>query len=142
MNPSEARTQLLQEHARLRVLIAAAEHSAWRLLQGKDDLGTFRQHLVELREAFAEHNVSEEQLLEPLLSGTDSWGPVRFRRMLEEHIGEHAAMRAALAGDELEVAPRLSDLAEELLAHMDAEERTFLHPSVLRDDIITSGPTS
>ena len=42
-----------------------------------------------------------------------------------------AAMRGALAGEDLDVAPRVADLVEELIAHMDAEERTFLHPAVL-----------
>jgi len=141
MNPSEARTQLLQEHARLRVLVGAAGDAAHRLLTGKDDLAPFRLALTELRDAFTLHNISEEALLEPLLTEADAWGPVRYRRMIEEHLGEHCAMRAALAGDELDIAPRMADLAEELLAHMEAEERTFLHPSVLRDDTITSGST-
>jgi len=141
MNPSEARNQLLQEHARLRVLVRTAEDAAHRLLTGKDDLGPFRLALTELRDAFAQHNISEEELLWHMLSDADAWGPVRVRGMIEEHVGEHCAMRAALA-DELDIAPRMRDLAEELLAHMDAEERTFLDSSVLRDDIITSGPTS
>ena len=120
----------------------AAEDAAHRLLTGKGDLAPFRLALTELRGAFAGHNIREEELLGPLLSDADAWGPVRFRRMIEEHVGEHCAMRAAMVGDELDIAPRMADLAEQLLAHMDAEERTFLHPSVVRDDIITSGPTS
>jgi hypothetical protein len=142
MNPSETRNQLLQEHSRLRVLVGTAEDAARRLLMGSRDIAPFRLALDELRRAFEQHNTSEEELLLPLLSDADAWGPDRVRRMFEEHVGEHCAMRAALAGDELDIAPRMVDLAEELLAHMDAEERTFLHPSAVRDDIITDGPTS
>ena len=119
----------------------AAEDAAHRLLTGTDDLAPFRLALTELRDAFAQHNISEEELLWHMLSDADAWGAARVRLMIEEHVGEHCAMRAALV-DELDVASRMRDLAEELLAHMDAEERTFLDPSVLRDDIITCGPTS
>lgn len=134
-----ARSQLLQEHHRLRALANGARDTAARLLAGRADVADLRRALTELRVAFALHNTHEEALLEPILAEADAWGPLRVRSMIEGHVDEHAALRAALAGDELDAAPRMADLVEELFVHMDAEERTFLHPAVLRDDIITSG---
>jgi iron-sulfur cluster repair protein YtfE (RIC family) len=139
MTPTEARTKLLEQHEGLRTLLAAAEISARRVLQGETVLAEFRRGLDALRSALAEHNRTEEALLEPMLSGADDWGPKRVARMTEEHLAEHAAVRAALAGPEVEVAQRMADLVEDLLAHMAAEERTFLSPGVLRDAPRTRG---
>ncbi len=133
MNPSDARSQLLHQHERLRRLVAAAEDWGIRLRRGEPVANDFRGALVELRDALTEHNQTEEALLEPLLPKTDAWGPARVTRMLEEHVAEHMTMHEALAGSEAEVAARMTDFAEDLLAHMAAEERTFLHPTALRD---------
>ena len=57
-------------------------------------------------------------------------------RMLEEHVGEHAAFWEALAGSPDGVALRIDDLVDELDAHMAAEERTFLSPLVLHPEAI------
>jgi hypothetical protein len=62
--------------------------------------------------------------------------------MLEEHVAEHAAFWELLSGTQAEVAERIGELAEELDAHMAAEERTFLSPVTLRDDVIHPGPVS
>lgn len=132
MNPSEARTHILREHDRLRELLAAAEDAAKRLLSGKGKVAAFRDLLAQLRTTLAEHNAHEEALLAPILSSADATGPMRVRRMAEEHAAEHATLLAHLAGPDSEVAHRMSEVAEDLLAHMEAEERTFLHPRVLR----------
>jgi iron-sulfur cluster repair protein YtfE (RIC family) len=120
VQPNEARAQLLREHEHLRALLA-------RLTETRTTAA-----LLELRQAFAAHNASEEALLVPILAENPSVGPARIARMIEEHAAEHTAMRAALAGDDLEVAGRLDELAEDIDAHMAAEERTFLSPQVLR----------
>lgn len=145
MNPSEARQKLLQQHVRLRELVSEAGGLAARLLVVARELGDvvagsvlleFRQAIHGLQEAVAEHNACEEAVLEPVLRGADAWGPLRVERMFEEHKAEHAAFLNALSGDELDVAARFAELAEDLDAHMAAEERTFLSPAVLRDDIV------
>jgi iron-sulfur cluster repair protein YtfE (RIC family) len=134
MKPGEARTRLLEDHARLRVLLSEAEEVARRFLDGAPLLEELRLALGLLRATLAEHNRAEEKLLEPMLrDAADTWGPARVSRMLEEHVAEHGAIRALLEGDELAVARLLPDFGEELMAHMAAEERTFLHPSVLPD---------
>ncbi|MEO8702775.1 MAG: hypothetical protein ABI867_22210 [Kofleriaceae bacterium] len=56
--------------------------------------------------------------------------------MLEEHLAEHAAFWELLCGSRAEVAGRIEELAEELEAHMVAEERTFLSSATLREDVI------
>ena len=71
-----------------------------------------------------------------LLHGPAAWGSLMVDRMLEEHVAEHAAFWELLSGTQAEVAERIGELAEELDAHMAAEERTFLSPVTLRDDVI------
>jgi iron-sulfur cluster repair protein YtfE (RIC family) len=142
MLPTETRHLLLEQHGRLRRQMEQAMRLASRLLTGEDVVLELRAALAELRATFLEHNESEEALLEPVLSFTDAWAPQRIERMVREHKEEHAMMREDLTGNEYDVARRLADVAEELEAHMQAEERTFLSPSVLRNDVITLGPTS
>ena len=67
-----------------------------------------------------------------VLAGTDRWGAKLVDRMAEEHIAEHAAFWELLSGTRTEVVARICELAEELDAHMAAEERTFLSPEVVR----------
>jgi iron-sulfur cluster repair protein YtfE (RIC family) len=143
MLPSKAREELLCQHAALRDLLGQATKLAGRVLasaaHGKPDvpdLPELHRVLARLQAAMATHNVTEEALLEPMLRDADAWAPQRIARMMEEHRGEHAVFCDALVGTDLVVAARLRDLAEELDAHMMAEERTFLSPAVLRDDVL------
>jgi iron-sulfur cluster repair protein YtfE (RIC family) len=133
MKPPEARDHLLRQHSRLRELLGRAEALGARVLAEEPVSEGFQQALAELQTALAEHNQAEEAMLEPLLARGDAWAPQRIARMLEEHAGEHAVLRDVLSGSELEIARRMADFAEHLSAHMDAEERTFLAPTVLRE---------
>jgi hypothetical protein len=63
-------------------------------------------------------------------------GSLLVDRMLEEHVAEHAAFWEILSGTRGEIADPIDDLADEIDAHMLAEERTFLSPVTLRDDVI------
>ena len=74
----------------------------------------------------------------PLLHNSPDWGAVLIDRMLEEHVAEHSAFWERMSGSVHEVAARIDDLVEELESHMAAEERTFLSPAVLREDVIAS----
>jgi hypothetical protein len=58
--------------------------------------------------------------------------------MFEEHAAEHASFREAMTGSALAIAARMAELAEDVDAHMAAEERTFLSPGVLRDDVVVT----
>jgi hypothetical protein len=129
----ETRKRLLAQHERLRDLLDRVLVFADHFLADKpvaEDLGLA---LAELRIAFTAHNELEQSLLEPLLQATGTWGPARIERMREEHAAEHAAFVAFL-GQPLEVLARnVVDFVEDLEAHMQAEERTFLHRAVTKD---------
>lgn len=137
MDPSQARAHLLSEHAELRAVLARAERIAADALAGSSASVQLRDILQICRDLFAAHNASEERLLGPILQQDPAWGQARIDRMMEEHRAEHAEMRAALTGRDRDVAARVADLREIIEAHMDAEERTFLSRSVLRDDVVS-----
>jgi Hemerythrin HHE cation binding domain len=124
---------LLEQHAGLRARTARCLELSQRLLRGEAVAPQLATEIVRLREAFTDHNDTEEQMLEPFLAASDAWGPLRVDRMLEEHAAEHTAFFAALEGSTAEIAARFADFAEEIDAHMAAEERTFLSPRVLED---------
>ena len=133
MEPSAARALLLAQHDRLRRLLADTADVAERVVAGEGSLDHLQDLLGAVRIAFAEHNASEETLLEPILRLDHAWGPPRIARMLEEHSAEHASFREALARPAHELASEMGDLVELIDAHIAAEERTFLSPGVLRD---------
>ncbi len=133
MKPSVTRTLLLEQHEDIRRHLAAAEEFAIQIRIGAPIRG-FEDAMLTLTRALLEHNRAEESLLEPLLAVVgDGQSSHRKIRMYEEHLGEHEIMRAALGRDPGTVAATMSELGEMLRAHMEAEERTFLHPGVLRD---------
>jgi hypothetical protein len=86
MEPTRARAVLLAQHDGLRRLLGAAQVIAERVLAGEGLISELQQHLDELRAAFAEHNVSEETLLEPIRGSTSRGGrrasPACSRSML------------------------------------------------------------
>jgi iron-sulfur cluster repair protein YtfE (RIC family) len=131
MEPDAARRELLAQHADLRRRLASAEMLARRLMRGDDVMAELGVVIDQLHDAFAQHNRSEEALIVPLLELDPAIGPRRVARMIEEHAEEHRVMRAFLKRPLAEVAAELTDWAEELAAHMDAEERTFLSVAVL-----------
>ena len=136
MNATEARTTLLAQHERLRLLLDTCTRLAGLQRVGEPVLAELDEALAELRDEFADHNRTETALIGELLQGPAAWSVQMVDRMLEEHVAEHAAFWELLSGTRDEVAERISELAEELDAHMFAEERTFLSPMTLRDDVI------
>ena len=131
MPGSRVRALLLAQHEELRARLASCLSEASRVLAGEPRDPKLRAALVELREAFAEHNESEREYLEPLLRRSHRVGEQRIARMLEEHGAEHVVMRELMAGTDREVAGRMADLVDDIEAHMAAEERTFLSRQVL-----------
>ncbi len=127
MKSSTVRELLLEQHAGLRQRLAAAE-------AGADVRGELEDAVATLLVELTVHNASEETLLEPILRAGDAYAGARVARMHEEHIDEHMLMQDTLArADVALIAENLSDFAETLRSHMEAEERTFLHPGVIRD---------
>jgi iron-sulfur cluster repair protein YtfE (RIC family) len=136
MIPSDARRMLLAQHARIRELLESVQALAAALARGEPVALQLEVGLEDLRRSVGEHNRAEQAILEPILRMDAAWGPLRVERMIEEHAAEHAAFEDALVGTDQEVAARLADLAEDIDAHMMAEERIFLSAGVLRDDVV------
>jgi iron-sulfur cluster repair protein YtfE (RIC family) len=139
MEPSEARRQLLAQHDDLRARLQAARNLRDRVIAGAAFAGELAALLDELRQAYVEHNQLEEVWLEPLLRLGDAWAPQRVARMLEEHEAEHDVFESFFRGSVFEMAEGLDELADDIEAHMAAEERTILHRAVLRDSLVTDG---
>lgn len=136
MKPNEARTTLLAQHERIRGLLDTCTRLAKQHRAGEPVTAELDEALGQLRDEFADHNHAETAIIAELLQGPAAWGSMLVDRMVEEHVAEHAAFWELLSGTHSEVADRIGELAEELDAHMSAEERTFLSPLTLRDDVI------
>jgi len=136
MNANEARAMLLAQHTRIRVQLDVCIGLARMYRSDPTVESQLDSELWQLREDLDQHNQLETTIIGELLHGPAAWGALLIDRMLEEHIAEHAAFWDYLKGTRAEVADQISDLAEELDAHMAAEERTFLSPVTLRDEVI------
>jgi len=136
MDADQARTTLMTQHATIRASLEACGALTARFLAGEPVVQELEVAVQDLRREIALHNETENALVRVMLVRTARWGSQLIDRMVEEHRGEHDAMWALLTGSINDVAPRFSELVEELDAHMAAEERTFLAPHVLRPDVI------
>jgi hypothetical protein len=132
--PSRALAELAAQHEVLRGMMDRCEELADELDAGRMGPTQLTREVARLRLAFDSHNKFEEELLRPVLLAGDSFGEVRVERMIEDHVGEHRAMRQQLGS------PATSDLRAviaHLREHLATEERYFLSARVLRDDIVT-----
>lgn len=132
--PSRALAELKHQHDKLRDMMEHCERLADELDAGRESPDRLMREVARLRLAFEAHNNFEEQILRPVLVATDSFAEVRIDRMVEDHVGEHRAMRARLGTTETSA---LRDTIDTLRAHLEAEERYLLTSRVLRDDIIS-----
>lgn len=132
--PSRAFADLAAQHADLRGMMDRCEALADELDAGRMGPTQLTREVARLRLAFDAHNRFEEQLLRPVLLGTDAFGEVRVERMVEEHVGEHRAIRVGLGSN---ATAELRAVVANLRAHLDAEERYFLTTKILRDDLVT-----
>jgi iron-sulfur cluster repair protein YtfE (RIC family) len=136
MNAETTRRLLLAQHERLREQARICTRLAKLFREGQNLGDELELALAGLREEFTTHNETETAVIRKLLHGPAAWGSLMIDRMFEEHVAEHAAFWELLAGTRREVAARIDELADELDAHMAAEERTFLAPVTLREDVI------
>jgi len=137
MNAQSTRRLLLVQHAQIRADLASCVALAEKLVAGTASRATFDQAVAQLRFDIDEHTGTETLAIRDLLEDAEEWGTVLLDRMVEEHVGAHDALWAALTGSSHEIAARMKDLAEQLDAHMAAEERTFLSPKVLQGEVIS-----
>jgi iron-sulfur cluster repair protein YtfE (RIC family) len=138
MNAESQRLLLLAQHERLRDRVAACTRLARLFREGQSTGRELDAALDALRAEFSLHNETETAVISKLLHGPSRWGTALIDRMLEEHVAEHAAFWELLSGTRDEMASRIDELADDLDAHMAAEERTFLAPVTLRDDVIAA----
>ena len=136
MSAETTRLLLLGQHERLRTQLATCVGLARRFREDASAGDELDLGLERLRAEFDIHNETETNVIRQLLHGPAAWGSLLIDRMREEHVAEHIAFSEMLTGTRNEVAARIADLAEELEAHMAAEERTFLAPVTLRDDVL------
>lgn len=127
--PARALAELNAQHDALRGMMDRCEELADALDGGHAVPLQLTREVERLRLAFEAHNQFEEQLLRPLLLGNDALAGPRLERMIEDHVGEHRAMRAQLVATETSA---LRDVIETLRAHLDAEERYLVSARVLR----------
>jgi hypothetical protein len=144
MTAESERLSLLRQHERMREHLQTCTRLAKLYCAG--DAGIAREldlALDALRDEFSVHNEVETAVIKRVLHGASTWGTLLIDRMFDEHVAEHAAFWDVLSQPYADVATRIEDLADELDAHMAAEERTFLAPATLRDELIatrTRGP--
>ncbi|HEY4056592.1 MAG TPA: hypothetical protein VGM39_08280 [Kofleriaceae bacterium] len=136
MNPQDARKKLLAQHDGLRGHLARCKTLARTYRTDGSSGIELELAVARLRSDFVAHNATEAALIKPLLQSSPTWGALLVDRMLEEHVAEHTAFWEKLSGTFAGLATRIDDLADELEAHMAAEERTFLSSAVLRADVI------
>lgn len=127
-----ALAELIAQHDALRGLMTGCERLADGLDTAGGDPAELLHEIERLREAFTAHNAFEENILRPVLLAEDRYGSVRVDRMVEDHVNEHAEMRARLGSP---VTANLRDVIETLRAHLEAEERYLLSAQVLRDGV-------
>jgi hypothetical protein len=140
--PSKVRTEVLRQHRELRGLLQEALTFAGReLRQGNVDEVQLGHMCHEIRRRFRNHLTFEEQVLVPVLSSADTWGPERVRNLLEEHGAQRRDLDGVIEGVEggwgkERLAQALRKLATDLLRDMEEEERDYLSPNLLRDDLV------
>jgi hypothetical protein len=138
-SPSRALTELKAQHDVLRRMMDRCEELADELEAGRIDPLQLTGEISQLRLAFDAHNRFEEQLLRPVLQETDALADVHIDRMIEDHVGEHRAMRSQFNAT---ATGELRDAIESLRAHLEAEERYLLSARVLHDGLVNVGETA
>jgi hypothetical protein len=139
---SDVRRELMRQHDQLRHLLAACQASS----ASASDLDSLVERVHALATAFEAHNTYEEAELRSLLLEADAFGEVRVQQMLADHVAEHATLRttlsaAAAATTLAEAARHVGAAATMLRDHLAAEEKQFLNPRVLRDDVVVADTT-
>jgi hypothetical protein len=140
MSLDEIRTMLLQQHAALRVKIEQARRGAELWAEGEWTRDEMQECLTELADELRAHNTCEERLLRDVIPTIDAWGGARAEVMTEVHLDEHRNLCAGLIGGTISEDARSGTtsillLLDAMLEHMKHEERIFLAPDVLTDDV-------
>jgi iron-sulfur cluster repair protein YtfE (RIC family) len=138
------REELLEQHKQLRRLIGAAKRLSTQIVRGGPVAARARRLqsvLEELDRRLQRHWRYEEVMLQPILRTIDAWGPERVERMERAHRAEHRAIAGAMETASMVTPPkRLAHaaraMADELITHIQDEEKYLLSRSVLTYDVI------
>jgi len=137
---ARARRIVLEQHIELRRLLrmgmAQAQAAMKRRVLPHESL---RALLVMIREVFVQHLADEEALILPLLDDDLPLGPLRAKRLREEHAGQRMELERLCSWPEeeshdLELILRFEGLGTALLDDITHEERELLTPEIIRDD--------
>jgi Hemerythrin HHE cation binding domain len=137
-----ARRGILWQHQQIRALLENGHAIAELALDGAPaSLNAVASTIGDLRSTLDIHLAFEERVLIPLLADDLPLGPPRSERLLDEHRRQRETLailhREACAHPELPtLAVKLAFLTSWLLADMDEEERSFMIPEVVREDIV------
>jgi iron-sulfur cluster repair protein YtfE (RIC family) len=144
MDLESLREELLEQHYQLKRLISTAKRLSLQIARGGPVAAPARKLcavLDELNRTLHAHWEYEETVLQPILRTIDAWGPERVARMERAHRAEHRAMAGALETASAAAGPKklatvARAMADELIAHMDDEEKYLLSRNVLTYDVI------
>jgi len=142
MRPSEIREQILAEHRRVLSLLDSTERCARLVAQGRGDEVELRRLAHVLEQVLGDLLEEEMELLDPELRSLDSWGDLRADQLERSHRRQRALIASCReVAEEHGIEPRI--LAERMLAtvagiraDLQKEQQRFLHPDVLRDDLV------
>ncbi len=142
MRPSEVREQILAEHRRVLSLLDSTERCASLVAEGRGDESELRRLAHVLEQVLGELIDEESEILEPQLRDVDAWGDLRARQLERSHRRQRALLAtvreiAQARGVEPHMlgAQMLRTIAG-IRADLQKEERRFLHPDLLRDDLV------
>ena len=137
--PRQVLAALTEQHLMLRNRIVQCELLADDVDEGHTSSRVLWEAVDALRQALDAHNRFEERSLKPMLRELDAFGDIRLERMYLEHMSEHLVLNDRLyAGTTSMLRAALIELRE----HLDEEDRMFVSPRVLRDDLVVLEPGS
>lgn len=142
MEPSEIRRRILDEHHQLREQLHELALLVEEVRAGKPP-GPLRAALLDTTDTLLAHMKTEDEILAPALLETDAWGPWRVSQMKAHHERDRErveGLRRALQDDVVDsdaLVRAAVGLIAELHAEMADEDKTLLHPDILKDDLIS-----
>lgn len=144
MDLEKLRQELLQQHEQLKRLIRTAKLLSLRIARGgavQGPAAKLSEVLRVLDRTLRAHWEYEEVVLPPILMTIDAWGPERVERMQLDHLAEHRALAGAIASASSAERPKTlaaatRAMADQLLAHIDDEEKYLLSRRVLTYDVV------
>lgn len=140
LKPSEIRARILEQHQVLRLRLNALVQA---LRDPNRAIRDLKADVAQLQTLLIAHVEAEERMLIPELREVDGFGPVRVKKLREEHAEQasqlHTILKAIMESEERDdVIGSILSLIERIQVDMDEEEQTHLSPAVLKDDVVTS----